>query len=155
MVESDTVPAFRIQGEIYFNADNGQQEPLGTRIIEMAESTTETQLRNPRSGFVAYVPIGSVKRGQALVTTGNEGKTVACVLCHGPELRGMPAGLGPLFGQFPNLAGRSPSYLARQLYDMKLGTRHGPIAELMKPVVATLTDADIVDAVAYISSLEP
>jgi cytochrome c553 len=68
-------------------------------------------------------------------------------VCHGPELKG----LGPI----PNLAGRGPSYLARQIYDIKLGTRHGAMAALMKPVVEKLTDSDIVDLVAYVSSLEP
>jgi len=55
----------------------------------------------------------------------------------------------------PNLAGRSPSYLARQMYDMKLGTRSGPLAALMLPVVAKLSDSDMVDVIAYVSSLDP
>jgi hypothetical protein len=53
------------------------------------------------------------------------------------------------------LVGRSPSYLARQMYDMKLGTRKGAMTALMMPVLANLTDADIVDLVAYLSSREP
>ena len=53
------------------------------------------------------------------------------------------------------LVGRSPSYLARQMYDMKLGTRKGAMTALMTPVLANLTDADIVDLVAYLSSREP
>jgi cytochrome c553 len=38
---------------------------------------------------------------------------------------------------------------------MKLGTRKGAMAALMMPVLANLTDADIVDLVAYVSSREP
>ena len=45
--------------------------------------------------------------------------------------------------------------MARQIYDMKLGTRNGALAALMKPVIANLTDADIVDLIAYVSSLDP
>jgi len=91
--------------------------------------------------------VGSIKRGQALATTGGNGKTTPCTVCHGPDLKG----LGPI----PNLAGRSPSYLARQVYDMKLGTRQGAMAALMKPVIEKLTDSDVVDLIAYVSSLEP
>jgi cytochrome c553 len=148
VVESDLVPTTRIQGEIYFATDDGRTEPIGVRVMEIAEDATETQLRNPKSGFVAYAPVGSVARGQALATTGGNGKTIACMLCHGTSLKGG--------GPIPNLAGRSPSYLARQIYDIKLGTRSGVTAVLMmKPVVANLTDADVVDLVAYLASLDP
>ena len=147
VVESDFVPETRIQGEIYFATDDGRKEPIGVRVMEIAEDATETQLRNPRSGFVAYAPIGSVDRGKALATTGGNGKTIACMQCHGADLKGA--------GPIPNLAGRSPSYLARQIYDIKLGTRNGVTAVLMKPVVANLTDADVVDLVAFLASLDP
>lgn len=148
VVETETVPVMRIQGEIYFPLDEGKTtEPMGVRIIETPEDVVETQLRNPRSGFIAYAPVGSVKRGEALSTTGGNGKTVACTICHGPDLKGI--------GTVPNLAGRSPSYLARQIYDIKLGTRRGAMAALMKPVVEKLTDSDIVDIIAYVSSREP
>ena len=146
VIESEKVPATRVQGEIYFATD-GPEEPIGVRIIETPEDAAETRLRNPKSGFIAYVPVGSIKRGEALATTGGNGKTTPCLVCHGPELKG----LGPV----PNLAGRSPSYLARQMYDMKLGTRKGAMSALMMPVLARLTDADIVDLMAYISSREP
>jgi cytochrome c553 len=147
VVETDMVPTMRVQGEIYFATDDGKKEPIGVRIIETPEEAAETLMRNPKSGFIAYVPPGAVKRGQALATTGNNGRTTPCTICHGPELKG----LGPV----PNLAGRSPSYLARQMYDMKIGTRKGAMAALMKPVLANLTDADIVDVIAYVSSLNP
>jgi cytochrome c553 len=146
VVETEKVPATRVQGEIYFVTD-GPEEPIGTRIIETPEDGAETRLRNPKSGFIAYAPVGSIKRGETLAVTGGNGKTTACGVCHGPELKG----LGPV----PNLAGRSPSYLARQMYDMKLGTRKGAMVALMTPVLANLTDADIVDLVAYLSSREP
>ena len=146
VVETEKIPATRIQGEIYFVAD-GPEEPIGVRVIETPEDAAETRLRNPQSGFIAYAPIGSVKRGEALATTGGNGRTAPCAVCHGADLKG----LGPV----PNLAGRSPSYLARQMYDMKLGARRGAMAALMMPVLAGLTDADIVDLVAYISSREP
>jgi cytochrome c553 len=136
-----------VQGEIYFAVGDGKTEPIGTRVMEVAEDTAQTQLRNPKSGFVAYAPVGSINRGKALATTGGNGKTTPCLVCHGPDLKGLAS--------IPNLAGRSPSYLARQIYDIKLGTRHGAMSALMTPIVAKLTDSDIVDLVAYISSLDP
>jgi cytochrome c553 len=147
VVETDTIPRMRIQGEIYFPIGDDETEPIGVRIIETPEDAAQTRLRNPRSGFIAYVPVGGVKRGEALATTGGGGKTLACNICHGPDLKGI--------GTVPNLAGRSPSYLARQMYDIKLGTRNGAMAALMKPVVANLTDSDMVDLIAYVSSLTP
>ena len=83
----------------------------------------------------------------ALAATVGSGRTTPCAVCHGADLKG----LGPV----PNLAGRSPSYLARQMYDMKLGTRKGALSALMMPVLANLTDADIVDLIAFIASREP
>ena len=60
-------------------------------------------------------------------------------------------GLGPA----PALAGRSPSYLARQMWDMQHGFRKGTWTEMMKPVVAKLTDDDLLNIVAYTASLQP
>jgi cytochrome c553 len=55
----------------------------------------------------------------------------------------------------PGIAGRSPSYLVRQLYDFQQGTRHGQLSSLMKPVVAHLTEDDMVNIIAYVSSRKP
>ena len=128
-------------------ADAGM-EPLGDRIVETPASPEDTEpMRNPRSGFIAYVPPGSLKKGEALVLRGGPGKTVACAACHGEGLKGN--------GGFPSLAGRSPSYLARQLYDFQHFDRVGPGAQLMQPVVEKLSEDDILAIVAYVASLQP
>jgi cytochrome c553 len=147
VVEAEQIPTMRLNGSIFYRVDDGTTEPIGNRIVESPEDTAQAQMRNPRSGFIAYVPPGSVKKGEALVKTGGNGKTTACGVCHGPDLKG----LGPI----PGLAGRSPSYLVRQIYDMKQGTRKGAMSALMQPVIANLTQEDIVSAVAYLSSLTP
>src|SRR5947207_7675991 len=122
------------------------KEPIGQRIIEVPEKTEDTRsLRYPHSGFIAFVPPGSIKKGEALVTTG-AGKTTQCAVCHGANLEG----LGPV----PGIAGRSPSYLVRQLYDMQQGTRKGQWTDLMKPVVAKLTAEDMINIAAYAASRE-
>src|SRR5215831_12944422 len=149
VVEADTVPKTRIAGGMFLVQEGAEagKEPIGQRIIEAPEKTEETEtLRNPRSGFVAYVPPGSIKKGQALVTTGG-GKTTQCGVCHGANLEG----LGPV----PGLAGRSPSYLVRQLHDMQLGTRKGTWTDLMKPVVEKLTAEDMLNIAAYTASRVP
>jgi cytochrome c553 len=103
--------------------------------------------RTPRASWVAYAPVGSIKRGEDLVLRGGNGKTVACAACHGEGLKGN--------GNFPPLAGRSPSYLARQLYDIQRFTRNGPGTQLMRPVVQNLNEDDILAITAYLASLEP
>ena len=148
VVEANTVPKTRIQGGMYLRLEGKETEPLGTRIIETPENVEHTEvLRDPRSGFIAYVPPGSVKKGESLVTTGGNGKTVQCGVCHGADLKG----LGPV----PGIAGRSPSYMVRQMYDMQAGARRGPWSDLMKGVVAKLNDEDFVSIAAYLSSRMP
>ena len=127
--------------------DEGGSEPIGQRIIEMPEDRERTELRDAASGFVAYVPPGSLKAGEALVTRGGGGKTIACATCHGPELKG----LGPV----PGLAGRSPSYVVRQLWDLQHGSRHGVWSDLMKASVANLNVDDMIAIAAYTASRVP
>jgi len=150
VVETSTVPKMVSRGGIWIPLEGTEagKEPIGVRVVETPEDPERTEiLRDPRSGFIAYAPVGSIKKGEALVTTGGNGKTVACGACHGANLEGM--------GPVPGLAGRSPSYLARQMYDMQAGARNGEWTQLMKPVVAKLTEADLVNIVAYVASRRP
>lgn len=146
VVETGMIPTMRRAGWIHEIVEGGGMEPLGVRVVETPEDLGRTKLRDDASGFVAYVPSGSIARGRELVTTGGA-SSVSCTVCHGHDLRG----LGPV----PALAGRSPTYMARQLYDLQQGTRNGAWSDLMDNAVANLTIADIVDIVAYTASLEP
>lgn len=147
VVETDTVPQTRIAGWMYTEVAGGRKEAIGNRIIELPEDLERTELRDARSGFVAFVPGGSLARGKQFVETGANGKSIACVNCHGADLRG----LGPV----PALAGRSPSYLGRQLYDLQSGERRGAWSPLMREAVAQLSAEDIVAITAYLASLDP
>jgi len=141
VVEAKTVPKTRIAGGMFL-VEGEEKEPIGQRIIETPENTEATEmLRDARSGFIAYVPVGSLKKGEALVTSGGGGKTTQCAVCHGADLQG----LGPV----PGIAGRSPSYVVRQLYDMQQGSRTGTWTDLMKPVVAKLSADDMLAIAAY------
>src|SRR5256714_14997878 len=143
VVEANTVPKMVSRGGIWIPIEGvgAGSEPIGTRIVETPENPERTEiLRDPHSGFIAYAPVGSIKKGEALAKS----RTPECGVCHGADLKG----LGPV----PGIPGRSPSYIVRQMYDMQAGARHGEWAELMKPVVAKLTDEDLVNIAAYVSS---
>jgi cytochrome c553 len=58
-------------------------------------------------------------------------------------------------GEVPRLAGLQPLYIARQLFDMQHGSSAGKAAELMKPVVAKLSEDDIIAISSYLGSLPP
>ncbi len=126
---------------------DGGTEPIGHRILEIPADPFRTEIRDPHSGFIAYVPPGSIARGEALVKGTASEKTVQCALCHGETLAGL--------GEVPRLAGLQPLYVARQLFDLRYGSSAGKVAALMKPVVANLSDDDIIAISSYLGSLPP
>jgi cytochrome c553 len=125
----------------------GGTEPIGHRILEIPADPFRTEIRDPHSGFIAYVPPGSIAAGEALVKDGGSGKTMQCALCHGEGLKGK--------GEVPRLAGLQPLYVARQLFDMQYGSSAGKAAESMKPIVANLSEDDIIAISSYLGSLPP
>lgn len=147
VVETGTVPKTFVAGWFLTAAKTGEKESIGQRIIEMPEDLEQFENRDTRVRFVAYVPVGSVAKGAALVGTGGAGKTLQCAICHAPDLRGL--------GGTPSIAGRSPSYIVRQLYDIQNGVRAGVAAQLMKGAVANLTVEDMVSVAAYLASRAP
>ena len=124
----------------------GAVEPIGNRIVTVPQDVDRTESRDPHSGFIAYVPPGSLKRGEALVKGGG-GKTVACDICHGPGLKGL--------AEVPGIAGQHPIYIVRQLYKFQNGKNGGTWAQLMKAPAAKLTGDDIISIAAYVASLAP
>jgi len=145
VVETDEVPQVRAAGGLMIPIEGSPPMQIGRRIIEVPAIPERMELhRDPRVGFITYVPIGSLAKGEALVTTGG-GKTIQCGLCHGPDLKGL--------GDMPPIAGRTASYTMRQLWDIKQGTRKS--AGAMEPVVQNLSSEDMLNIVAYLASLEP
>lgn len=83
--------------------------------------------------------------GKQLAANGKPAAGVqACVACHGQ------AGITPTGGIFPNLAGLSSEYLAKQLADFRSGTRIQP---LMNTVARALTEQEIGQLAAYYGTL--
>jgi cytochrome c553 len=147
VVETETVQkSYLGNGAMRFPVEGGGTEPLGNRIIELPQDDVSAESRDPRTGFVANVPVGSIKKGEEIVSTGG-GKTTQCAVCHGADLKGL--------GEVPPIVGRSPMYIYRQLNDIKIGTRTGTWTPLMKPVVDKLDDADMIAIAAYLVSKEP
>lgn len=147
VVETERVPLTQVViGSMWAAVPGDATEPIGQRIVELPTDYARTELRDTRSGFTAYVPVGSIRRGEQIALSG-AGKGAPCVSCHGADLRGA--------GDIPALAGRSAQYMVRQLYDMMKGTRAGPGAQLMRGAVGDMSMDDIIAVVAYASSRAP
>ncbi len=75
------------------------------------------------------------------------GPAPACATCHGIDLRGV--------GLVPPIAGRSPTYILRQLLAFRTGARATPAGAAMTPAVADLGLDDMVAVAAYVASRGP
>jgi cytochrome c553 len=147
VVETDTAPKTFIMANHYAALPSGEKEAIGQRIVEVPDVLEQFVNRDTYARFVAYVPVGSVARGEALVKTGGAGKTLACVTCHGADLKGV--------GLIPSIAGRSTNYVVRQLYDIQHGFRAGAFSVLMKDVVVKLQEEDMIAIAAYLATQAP
>lgn len=145
VIESVNIPRAEPSDWVY--KEVGGNEDLENRLLEVAPDITRHQHRDDRMQYTAYVPPGALARGKLLVTTGDKGKTQACATCHLAGLKGTD--------KIPPIAGRSPTYLLRQLIAFKNGTRGGEAAAQMNPVVDKLELDDMVALAAYLGSLYP
>jgi len=142
VVESKTAPKVRLQGGMHMAVpanEGGGMEPLkADDIVEIPDDNLRAEARDTRMSWTAYVPPGTLNRGKQLATK------YQCATCHGANLEG----IGPV----PSLAGRSPSYTMRQLFDMKTGARRGPWSALMKSVVTSMSVQDMAAVSAFAAS---
>lgn len=98
-----------------------------------------------RPAWEDYLRGADPAAGKLLAANGKPAAGVqACVACHGQ------AGVTPTGGIFPNLAGLSSEYLAKQLADFRSGTRIQP---LMNTVARALTEQEIGQVAAYYGTL--
>lgn len=147
VVEATRIPGVRPGAGLYFLAPEAGSELLGQRLIEVSASAERHELHDPSVPYTTYVPLGSIRRGRLLATEGLPPGTPACMSCHGTGLRGSSLA--------PPLAGRSPSYVLRQLLAFAAGTRADSAAVTMRPVAATLSLDDMIAAAAYVGSIAP
>ena len=147
VVETVEVPKTRELGWLYVPIEDAGSEPLGMRILEVPLDPERHELRDSASGFRAYVPVGSLAGGRYIVTEGRGDESFACTNCHGLDLRGE--------GLFPPLAGRSPTYILRQLLAFRTGTRAGAMSHSMVHIVKRLDLQEMISAAAYAASMQP
>jgi cytochrome c553 len=147
VVERERVPRSRVVGWVYVADPSGKVEPLGQRLLEFAPDPIRHENRDDEMRYIAYVPPGSTSRGKHIAQAGADSPANACTSCHGPQLRGV--------GPIPSIAGRSPTYILRQLLAFQTGARSGVDALPMLAVVKNLSIASMIDAAAYAASLQP
>jgi cytochrome c553 len=147
VVERENVPIPHVVGWVYAADKSGGVEPLGERLLEFAPDEVRHENRDDEMRYVAYVPPGSIGRGERIADAGADSPANACVSCHGPQLRGV--------GRIPPIAGRSPTYILRQLLAFQTGARYGATGLPMRAVVKNLRIGGMIDVAAYAASLPP
>jgi cytochrome c553 len=147
VVETNIVPKTFLRSHHHAALPSEEKEAIGKRIIEVSEDLEQFMLHDSHARFIAYVPVGSVAKGEVLVKAGGSGKAVPCAACHGAELKGT--------NLIPGIAGRSTNYVVRQLYDFKHGFRAGLLAVQMKDVVTKLSEDDMLAIAAYLATQAP
>lgn len=146
VVETATVPKMHWKYFVLVPDKDRAREPIGERIIETPINFDDYARSDGRARYIAYVPPGSIQRGAAFASKGH-GAATACESCHGAKLQGV--------GIIPPLAGRSPTYIARELILFQTGRRTNPGATPMVQQAAHLTLKDMVDVAAYAGSRKP
>jgi cytochrome c553 len=146
IIETATVPRTSPDKFGWLNlAPGGGHDPIGNRIIELSDDMQRQFLYDDHVFLRDYVPPGAVQRGKRVVTTGG-GTGTPCSSCHGPGLRGTALA--------PPLAGRPAGYIARTLWDIRVGARRGASVALMQVPARAMRPTEIRDAAAYLASLK-
>jgi len=145
VVETDMVAKTRVFAWFLAVDPDGGKDPIDQRLVEVADNLEQFISRDSRVRFTAFVPKGSIEKGRNIADSANE--AIRCRTCHGSDLKGG--------GTMPGIAGRSPTYIFRQLYDYKSGARAGAGADIMKAIVQKLSAGDMIALAAYAGSLEP
>lgn len=142
VIEATTAPKVRLQGGMHMavpaNEGGGMVPIPAGEIVEIPDDNLRAEARDTRLTWTAYVRPGTLSRGKQVAAK------YQCATCHGQNLEG----IGPV----PALAGRSPSYTMRQLFDMKTGARRGPWAELMKATVTAMSIEEMAAVSAFAAS---
>jgi cytochrome c553 len=147
VVESARVPRTHAEGWRLAADEDGTMEAIGHRIIELPDVPQNFERRDSRTTFTAYVPPGSLARGKLVASNGAGPGTLPCVICHGAQLQGLALA--------PPIAGRSPTYMIRQLHEIQVGIRAGSNIAPMKIGIAGLSLDDMIAAAAWAASLPP
>lgn len=151
VVETASVPKTRWKYFVLAPDRSGAHEPIGERIIETPTNFNDYEYSDTRVGYVAWVPPGSIMRGTVIAAQG-KGPAASCESCHGTTLEGQTV---PGLGVVPPLAGRSPTYIVRELLLFREGKRNDPAAAPMRVEASALTVPEMIDVAAYAASRKP
>ena len=146
VIERARIPRMLVKDWIYVIDSQGGEEVLGPRSIEWTLDAKRHEMRDDMMRYNVFVPPESVARGRIIVNRGlNDNVALACVICHGTRLQGS--------GEIPPLAGRSPTYMLRQLMAFQTRDQSGVNGARMQPVVAGLFIEDMMALSAYAATL--
>jgi cytochrome c553 len=121
----------------------GGTEPIGDRIIELSDDLPRMMIGDDHVMLTDYAPPGAIARGRRVSETGGAGG-IPCQSCHGANLNGG--------GAAPRIAGRPAGYIARTLWDIRVGARHNAGVAPMRNVAMGLASSEIRDVSAYLAS---
>ncbi|WP_321326745.1 c-type cytochrome [Thiomicrorhabdus sp.] len=101
-----------------------------------------------KNTLIALAAAGLVSFGAAAQAAGDatagQATFATCVGCHGAAAEG---GVGP------KLAGLPATEIISKLHAYKAGEQVGPMTSMMAPMAAGLSEADMENVAAYVSSL--
>jgi hypothetical protein len=119
VIETETVAKSYVgPGGMRFATPDGGTEPIGNRIIVLPDDPVRAELRDPKSGFIDYVPVGSIKKGEGLIT-GERRQDYTCAICHGQNLKGL--------GEIPGIVGRPATYSSGSSMTCRTATERAPV----------------------------
>lgn len=146
VIETASVPNMHWNFFVQVPDEGVAREPIGARIVETPVSFNDYRYNNDRTAYIAYVPPGSIARGARIAAKGVHAAP-GCESCHGANLQGV--------GMIPPLAGRSPTYIVRELILFRTGKRSNPEAAPMVQEASHLTINDMIAVAAYAASRKP
>ena len=127
---------------LFLPQPGNETEPLGKRILEVPENP-DVHRAGARPA-IGHARLRARRQHQARRGDRHDGRRE-----DGGSARSATAPICRASAPFHRIADRQTSYIARQLYDYQAGTRESP---LMKPVVAKLTEDDMIAIAAYLGS---
>lgn len=121
---------------------NATMEPMVATLSEVDMADIAAFFSSQSIQFSA-VPDEYIQLGQQLYNSGDADRDIpACMACHGANGNGMPS------AGFPAVGGQHPSYVIAQLKAFRAGTRNNDNNNVMRDVVAKMSDKQI-EAIAY------
>ncbi len=147
VIESLRIP--RAERAAWIYEEVGGTEDLEDRLLEVTNELVRHERRDDR---LEYIGLCATRQHQPRQAPRGHGRWLA-------RLRPvLPPAISPnLKGtdKIPPIAGRSPTYLLRQMLAFRNAARAGEAAQQMKPVVEKLTLNEMIDVSAYLGSLYP